>query len=90
MRFFLRVAVVFLLVLSALSFLRKAFSSEKGRSTPRSPSSGPNRSRAGKLVKDPICGTYITPKGAISASRAGETFHFCSDECREKFVATGT
>ncbi len=38
---------------------------------------------------DPVCGMTVTPgqsRGG-SAEHAGETFHFCSQKCRERFVA---
>lgn len=40
-------------------------------------------------VEDPVCGMTVDPghsKGG-SAQHAGVTYHFCSDPCREKFVA---
>ncbi|MBR4742303.1 MAG: transcriptional regulator [Desulfovibrio sp.] len=41
---------------------------------------------AGTMVKDPECGTYVSVDGNITV-RDGETVHhFCSYECREKFL----
>ena len=37
---------------------------------------------AGRLVKDPSCGTYIPEETAL---RAGDHF-FCSEQCRQKFI----
>ena len=88
MRFLIRVMIVFGLVLVALSALRGLFSRSTPRTTAPSDRSGPTRS--GKLVKDPICGTYVTQDKSISANRGSEMFHFCSEDCREKFLATGT
>ncbi len=89
MRFLIRVAVVFVIVLAALSTLRGLFATT---SPSRSPSSGNSSggAKTGKLVKDPVCGTYVSDNQAISANRGSEVFHFCSDECRRKFIATGT
>ena len=88
MRFLLRVLIVFVLVMAALSALRGMFS----QSTPqRSGSSRPTRNiRTGKLIKDPVCGTYVTAEQSISTTSNSEVFYFCSEECREKFLATGT
>jgi YHS domain-containing protein len=37
-----------------------------------------------KMVKDPVCGTYVVPARALTASKkSGETAWFCSPECRE-------
>jgi P-type Cu+ transporter len=40
------------------------------------------------LAKDPVCGMSVDPATAKHrAEHAGETFYFCSNGCREKFVA---
>lgn len=40
-------------------------------------------------VIDPVCGMNVDPqKTAHHATHDGETFHFCSARCREKFVAS--
>jgi YHS domain-containing protein len=39
-----------------------------------------------KLVRDPVCGTWVSPREALGL-RAGDTTHyFCSDTCRAKFA----
>jgi YHS domain-containing protein len=38
-----------------------------------------------KLVRDPVCGTFVTPRPALSVSAGGSTHYFCSEECRRKF-----
>lgn len=38
-------------------------------------------------TKDPICGMTVDKATAIHAERAGETFYFCGEHCREKFLA---
>ncbi len=42
----------------------------------------------GELKKDPVCGTYIATASSIKEKVGGQTFHFCSQECRDKYVAT--
>jgi len=39
------------------------------------------------MTKDPICGMTVDEKTALHAERDGETFHFCSESCRRKFLA---
>lgn len=57
---------------------------------PASPESGP-RSRsvpvAGELKKDPVCGTFISTSTEFQKKAGGETYYFCSAECRDKFKA---
>lgn len=38
-------------------------------------------------TKDPICGMTVDQATAIHAERDGETFYFCSEHCRQKFVS---
>ena len=40
-----------------------------------------------KLVRDPVCGTYVTPNTALSLTDRGATHYFCSQECRAKYRA---
>lgn len=42
----------------------------------------------GELKKDPVCGTYIATATSIKENVGGQTFHFCSKQCRDKYVAT--
>ena len=38
-----------------------------------------------KLMRDPVCGTYVPPRAALSLTSAGSTHYFCSEECRREF-----
>ncbi len=42
----------------------------------------------GELKKDPVCGTYIAAATSIQEKVGGQTFHFCSPACRDKYVAS--
>ena len=42
----------------------------------------------GELKKDPACGTYIAAATSIQEKVGGETFYFCSKQCRDKYVAS--
>ena len=37
------------------------------------------------LAKDPICGMVVPTATAISAQRAGRSYNFCSQGCRQPF-----
>ena len=43
---------------------------------------------SGELKKDPACGTYISAATSIHENVGGETFYFCSKQCRDKYVAS--
>jgi YHS domain-containing protein len=39
-------------------------------------------------VKDPVCGMEINPdQAAASEEHDGQTFYFCSEHCRQAFLA---
>jgi Cu+-exporting ATPase len=39
------------------------------------------------MAIDPICGMTVDEASALHAERVGETFYFCSEHCREKFLS---
>jgi YHS domain-containing protein len=43
------------------------------------------RSGGVKLVRDPVCGTYLAPGSALSLTTGSATHYFCSEECRSKY-----
>jgi YHS domain-containing protein len=65
-----------------------------GTSGPRRPSSSASSSSAtssassgsvGQLKKDPVCGTFISTETAFQKHTGGETYYFCSTQCRDRF-----
>lgn len=43
--------------------------------------------RGGKLERDPVCGTFVAPTSALSLTAGGATQYFCSERCRDEFLA---
>lgn len=39
------------------------------------------------MAKDPICGMNVDEASALHAERDGQSFYFCSDHCRQKFLS---
>ena len=78
---FLLLAVLFLLI--AHTFWRVVDAIAEGAS------GGGRRKRrirpSVKLVRDPVCGTYVAPRAELSLIAAGETHYFCSEKCRKEF-----
>ena len=79
------------LVRQVLSILGSSF---KGGFSGGSPSAGsagappprpPAASKLGELKKDPVCGTFISTETAFQKSVKGETFYFCSMQCRDSY-----
>jgi YHS domain-containing protein len=38
-----------------------------------------------KLVRDPVCGTYVAPQSALSITSGRGTHYFCSEKCLAEF-----
>ena len=38
-----------------------------------------------KLVRDPVCGTYVAPTTALTAGSGAATQYFCSEKCRKQW-----
>ena len=70
-----------------VSLLRR-FLSQFGSTQPRSPRDFdvPNDTVTQRLVRDPVCGMHIAPGLALSVKNAGQAVHFCSPECRDKYL----
>lgn len=41
------------------------------------------------MAKDPICGMTVDEASVLQVERDGQTFYFCSEHCRKKFLDSG-
>lgn len=41
-----------------------------------------------ELVKDPTCGIYVAKREAVKARIGGREYHFCSESCKKRFLAS--
>jgi YHS domain-containing protein len=46
----------------------------------------PDQAANTKLVRDPVCGMHVAQGLALPLKQGAETLHFCSAECREKYL----
>jgi len=71
-------ALVFLLILrAAWTVLATLLTARRGAT--RGASRG---EQAVKLLRDPVCGTYVSPATAVSDGRHS----FCSEKCRSEYA----
>jgi Cu+-exporting ATPase len=42
------------------------------------------------MATDPVCGMMVDETSPLRAERNGQTFYFCSEHCRQKFLASET
>jgi YHS domain-containing protein len=52
--------------------------SSGGQATPRKPK---------PLFRDPVCGTFVSAEISLPLELNGESLHFCSAECRDRYGA---
>ena len=80
----------FLIVLVALFALRAIGRFLGGLAEGARSDGGRLRQRPGeapmKMAKDPVCGTFVVPGKALSATTGGATEWFCSEQCRAEFA----
>ena len=48
---------------------------------------GANDAAREKLVRDPICGMHVAEGLALPLREGTEILHFCSTECRDKYLS---
>jgi YHS domain-containing protein len=84
--------LVFSFVRGVLSILGRAMSDTlRGDATTNrgqtAPKSQPAATLGGELVKDPVCGTFVSIQSKYSRVAEGKTYYFCSEECKTRFAA---
>lgn len=40
----------------------------------------------GEMVKDPVCGSYVSVENSVKVKEGEEIRHFCSYECRDNYL----
>ncbi|MCK9240519.1 transcriptional regulator [Desulfocurvus sp.] len=77
----------FLILAAALFLLFKLFKGDARRKEAREEKEQETLKASGEMVKDPICGSYVSREDCEIRVRSGETVHcFCSYDCRDKFL----
>jgi YHS domain-containing protein len=90
--FYLLLTVVVITVLKSIIGIVLKGVAEGMRSGSSAPGAAPRPPNqvplTGELKKDPVCGTYIAAATSIQEKVGGQLFHFCSQECRDKYVSS--
>jgi len=88
MRFlFLRVVLPLALFWLVRGILRSVFASMNSSVVSRPPRPAPTVHTGGELKRDPVCGTFVSVDVSVTKRVNGETLHFCSPACRDKYRA---
>ncbi len=84
---FLRIILPLLLLWLLRGILRSIFASLNSSVVSKPARPAPTVSTGGELKKDPVCGTYVSTEASVTKRVNGETVHFCSAACRDKYRA---
>lgn len=85
----LRLLVPLLILYLVRAILQSLFSGfrSSGKAVPRQQPPRPSVPAGGELKKDPVCGTYVSTAVSVTRTVDGQTLHFCSTQCRDKYRA---
>lgn len=76
-----------LLIIGLACFLLyKLITNDRGRKEKKEDKTRERKIAAGEMVKDPICGSYVDIESSIKVRDGSKVHHFCSYDCREKFL----
>jgi uncharacterized protein len=73
----LRIVLLLLIIRAVLMLVRGVIQGANADGRVASPRQGV------QLVRDPICGVYVTPTKAITERSGAGTAYFCSEKCRQ-------
>jgi YHS domain-containing protein len=76
----LRIILLLLIIRAVLMLVRGVIQGASGPSQQASPA------RRGQLLRDPVCGVYVTADKAITERSGAGTAYFCSEECRQAWI----
>ena len=82
----LRLILIVLAALFLYRLLRAALARPSGG--PRARPGGRVIDR-GEMVRDPVCGMFLPREDALTLRVGSRVEHFCSPECRDRFLAAG-
>ncbi len=66
--------------------LYRMFQNERAKKNDAARKQRERRIIDGEMVRDPECGVYVDAKSSITVSSGNTVYHFCSYDCREKFL----
>ena len=83
--FFVVISVIRSLIQSVMRAFRGTSGSQSNPAPPKT--TGEASSASTLLHQDPVCGTYVAPGSSFKKVSKGQVFHFCSEACRDRYVA---
>jgi len=75
-----------LIFLAAAFILYKLFTGDRKKKADLKATQTAKMADEGLLVKDPVCGTFVSKDSQIRVKDGDQVRCFCSFECREKYI----
>ncbi|MFW5487477.1 MAG: transcriptional regulator [Desulfovibrio sp.] len=76
-----------LLIFVGVGFiLYKLFTGDKKKKSSAASKKQEKMAASGQMLKDPVCGTYVSKDSEIRVREGDKVHAFCSYECRDKFL----
>jgi YHS domain-containing protein len=76
-----------LLILAICGFVVwKLFAGDKRFKATKEQENKENLVASGEMVKDPVCGAYVSKNSDIRVRQGDVVLNFCSYDCREKYL----
>ncbi len=93
---FLARVVVFIIVISVIrsvvAYIQRLWHTaiyskpDIHRPMPKRPQGDGGASSATVLQQDPVCGMYVAVDTSLKKIVSGKVYHFCSEDCRQRFT----
>ncbi len=76
-----------LLIIAIAGFvLYKMFMGDKSKKESDKKKETAKKVAKGEMVKDPVCGAFVSLDSAVRVRDGEKVHHFCSYECRDAFI----
>lgn len=76
----------FVVIIVGVFLLFKFFKGDAKRKEMQEQKEQEHMKAAGEMVKDPVCGSYVSIDSDIRVRDEEGVHHFCSYDCRDKFL----
>jgi uncharacterized protein len=82
----LKILLIFLLAMFVARAFWRLIGGIIAGASPPPPRRGGVPDRGVQMVRDPVCGTFLLPADALTATeRGGAVRYFCSETCRRRY-----
>ena len=82
-----RILLLLLAVVAVLWWLGRVFRSLRAPRPDNRPATQGRSAPGGRMVRDRVCNTFIPQATALRLEIGSEEHFFCSETCRERFLA---